>query len=65
MHHPKAAILFAAVLTLGGCAADSGPKENSGTVIGALSGALIGSAHRRRHRVSESAPRWLAPPSAV
>ncbi|MFT6672053.1 MAG: surface antigen, partial [Afipia broomeae] len=44
MHHRTAAILLAATLTLGGCAADSGPKENSGTVIGALSGALIGSA---------------------
>lgn len=46
MQYPKAAILVAtaATLALGGCAADSGPKENSGTVIGAVSGALIGSA---------------------
>ncbi len=44
MRYPKTAILLAATLMLGGCAADSGPKENSGTVIGALSGALIGSA---------------------
>lgn len=44
MYFPKTAIFLAATLALGGCAADSGPKENSGTVLGAVSGALIGSA---------------------
>ena len=44
MHFPKTAIFLSAALALGGCAADSGPKENSGTVLGAVSGALIGSA---------------------
>ena len=44
MYYPKTAVLLAATLALGGCAADGGPKENSGTVLGAVSGALIGSA---------------------
>ncbi|MGO4713889.1 RT0821/Lpp0805 family surface protein [Bradyrhizobium sp. 2TAF24] len=41
----KTKIVLASVmaLALAGCASDGGPKENAGTVGGALAGALIGS----------------------
>src|SRR6266700_3310619 len=41
------AVVFGVAITLGGCAntdrVGSGPKEGTGTALGALSGALIGS----------------------
>ena len=43
----KAFIVAAGVLALGGCASDpygAGPREGTGTAVGALTGAVIGSA---------------------
>ncbi|MCB1378192.1 MAG: glycine zipper 2TM domain-containing protein [Alphaproteobacteria bacterium] len=42
MNHRTIAIVTAVALTLGGCAADSGPRETSGAVIGGVAGGLLG-----------------------
>ena len=43
MKSKSIAVLAGAALVLAGCAADSGPKEQGGAVIGGVAGGLLGS----------------------